>query len=65
MSKATSCSAESSVSRHCRKGSTTSKAKGPSVISMRSVGQLVCARTVVWCPRTLTMAYASAVPRLG
>ncbi len=53
------------MSRHCRKGSTTSKWKGPSVISIRSVGQRVWARTVVCRPRTLTMAKASAVPRFG
>ncbi len=33
--------------RHWRKGSTTSKEKGPSVMSMRSVPSLRWARTVV------------------
>ena len=32
---------------------------------MRSVRSFRWARTVVWRPRTLTMANASAVPRFG
>ena len=52
-------------SRHSRKGSTTSKLKGPSTMSMRSVPRAAWARTVVWRPRTLTMANASDVPRFG
>ena len=50
---------------HSRNGSTTSNPMGPTVMSTRFSPSLRWARTVVWRPRQLTMAKASAVPRLG
>ena len=51
--------------RHWRNGSTTSKWSGPTDMSIRLSPSFRWARTVVCRPRTLTMANASAVPRLG
>ncbi len=64
-SKAMPNSFSSSLSRHSRNGVTNSKWSGPTLMSIRLSPSFRWARTVVCRPRRLTMANASAVPRLG